>query len=358
MGQVWHWFALCQGIVFRCPQTTSLCGMAQPIQQGIYATLESFKLSRQLRQVKAAVFASGVAVLQLIRDGIERTAGMACQPPQAQAQQQHATNECCYIDAHKLYACARGSKTGVQYRQPTQNNRVCLRNGTKENRYIAHPFNAHLAVAPQRGVFRKGNLSVFTILNVGYHVPVIDVFRAWAKCRVEARPAKIAGKPGPHGVCCQAALGQTRVWNFRLKEHPAVAVKKKRAHAHVGTSGSNGGIGGRIGRNYVPQLPQVEREHQVAHKCAIRILHRGRKAQHMQGDILVTALNRHHRVGDFYRLRNAHMPNTVLCGNAVEGAGRAGKSLAHGDIDNVAFRIDQQIAFVRGKAFKGKLSIT
>ena len=120
------------------------------------------------------------------------------------------------------------------------------------------------------------------------------MLRAGAECRVKARPAKIASKTCAYGIGCQAALGQARVWNFRLKEHPAFAVKKKRAHAHVCASCGNGGIGCRVGRNYIPQFPQIEREHQIAHKFAIRTLYRGGKAQHIQGDILVAALNRHH----------------------------------------------------------------
>ena len=166
MGQVWRWFALGKGVVFCCPQTANFCGMAQPIQQGINTALEPFKLAGQLRYFNVAVFAGGVALLQLSRDGIERAAGMARQPPQAQAQQQHAANECSNIYTHKLHARARGGKACVQYRQPTQNDRICLSNWAKKNRNIAHPFNAHLAVAPQRGVFRKGNLSGFAILNV------------------------------------------------------------------------------------------------------------------------------------------------------------------------------------------------
>ena len=166
MWQVWHWFAQRKGIVFRCPLATGLCGMAQTVQQGVYAPLESLKFTRQLWQFKVAVFACGVAKFKLVRNGIERTARLPCQPPQAQAQQQHAAKECANINTHKLHARARGGKACVQYRQPTQNDRICLRNWAKKNRNIAHPFNAHLAVAPQRGVFRKGNLSCFAVLNV------------------------------------------------------------------------------------------------------------------------------------------------------------------------------------------------
>ena len=62
----------------------------------------------------------------------------------------------------------------------------------------------------------------------------------------------------------------------------------------------------------IPQLPQIQRKHQVAGKRVFRIMNRSGKAQHIQGDILVAALNRHHGVGHFHGLGNADVPGAVF----------------------------------------------
>ena len=78
----------------------------------------------------------------------------------------------------------------------------------------------------------------------------------------------------------------------------------------------------------------------------------------MQGDILVAALNGHHGVGHLHGLGNADVSGAVFGGNGVEGAGGAGKGLPHGNIDDVAARVDKQIAVVRGQTFKSQFPVT